>query len=53
MIVEVDTTGNTGGTSQTLFGMAQVMVPPIAAVASTTHPGSVNNCHNQPLMTLR
>ena len=31
---------------QILYGMAQAVVPLVAAVASTTHPGSVNN---QPL----
>ena len=40
-------------TMQTPFGMAQAVVLPVVAVASTTHPGSVNNYHNQPLMTLR
>ena len=35
------------------LGMAQAVVPTAAAVVSTTHLGSVNNYHNQPLMTLR
>ena len=38
---------------QILSGMALAVVPPAAAVASTTHPGSVNNYHNQPQMILR
>ena len=40
-------------TMQTPFRMVQAVVPPITAVPSTTHPGSVSNYHNQPLITLR
>ena len=35
-----------------LSGMAKAVGQPAAAVASTTHPGSVNNSRNQLLMTL-
>ena len=53
-ILETDTIQHShSGTMQTPFGMALAVVPPVAAVASTTHPGSVNNYHNQPLITLR
>ena len=34
------------------FRMVQAVVPPINAVPSTTHPGSVSNYHNQPLITM-
>ena len=40
-----------GSTAQILSGMAQAVAPLAAAVASTTHHGSVNNYHNQPQMT--
>ena len=45
--------GNPHSTMQTLSGMAQAVAPPAAAVTSIIHPGSVNNSHNQLLMTLR
>ena len=51
--LEVPMLGSINSTTQILFGMAQAVVPTVGAVASTTHPGSVNNYHSQPLMTLR
>ena len=50
---EVLIKSETSSIMQILFEMAQAVVPPVAAVALTTHPGSVNNYHNLPLMTLR
>ena len=45
------TAGNTSSITKILSGMAQAVDPLAAAVASTTHHGSVNNYHNQPQTT--
>jgi hypothetical protein len=53
VILEAGIEYKIASTMQIPFGMAQAVLTPAASVASTTHSGSVNNYHNQPLTTLR